>query len=304
MRKPVVAVAGAGGDLGRRIVRELVLLGAEVRALLRAGVDKKDELELISLGAVVIRADWSGVSSLASELAGVEVVVSALNGLRDVIIDRQRLLLEAAVSAGVGRFFSSDFALDYTKTAQGLNRNLDFRREFMVMADRAPIRVTSILNGAFMDMLGAEMPIIQKGINRVLYWRCADQKLDFTTKDNVAAFTARAVLDVETPRILRISGDSLSVRQMAEQLSKVTGERYCPMWVGSLSSLSVMIKAFRWISPQNEVVFPPWQGMQYMRDMFSGQGELVPIDNGRYGDIKWTSVHEYFAQKFKKKKPL
>ena len=110
-------------------------------------------------------------------------VVSALNGLHDVIVGRQSVLLEGAVKAGVARFIPSDFSADFTRTEPGYNRNFDLRREFMVLADRAPIKTTSILNGAFMDMLGAEMPIIQKGIRRVLYWRSADQKLDLTTKD-------------------------------------------------------------------------------------------------------------------------
>ena len=76
----------------------------------------------------------------------------------------------------------------------------------MARVDVAPIRVTSILNGAFMDMLGAEMPLIQRRLRRVLYWGSADQPLDFTTKDDVAAYTAAAALDDTTPRILRIAG--------------------------------------------------------------------------------------------------
>ena len=50
----------------------------------------------------------------------------------------------------------------------------------MARVDEAPIKATSILNGAFLDMLGAEMPIIQPRIRRVLYWHDADQVLDFT----------------------------------------------------------------------------------------------------------------------------
>jgi hypothetical protein len=107
---------------------------------------------------------------MANALDDVSCVVSALNGLRDVIIDRQTILLNAAVKAGVPRFISSDYSEDFTTTTPGDNRNLDLRREFMVIADHAPITVTSILDGAFMDMLGAEMPIIQKGLKRVLYW--------------------------------------------------------------------------------------------------------------------------------------
>ena len=133
--------------------------------------------------------------------------------------------------AGVPRFVPSDFSADFTKTEPGHNRNFDLRREFMVRADRAPIKTTSILNGAFMDMLEAEMPIIQKGIRRVLYWGSADQQLDFTTKDDVAAFTAAAALDETTPRIPRIAGDTVSARDIARVMSEVSprdGNEYRP----------------------------------------------------------------------------
>ena len=163
-------------------------------------------------------------------------MVSALNGLRDVIVDRQSVLLDAAVAAGVPRFIPSDYSADFTTTPPGDNRNLDLRREFMGRADRAPIQVTSILNGAFMDMLGAEMPIIQPRIKRVLFWEDQDQLLDFTTKDDVAAFTAAAALDPTTPRVLRISGDTLSARDLAGTLTRTTGDRYRTLRVGSVGA--------------------------------------------------------------------
>lgn len=159
---------------------------------------------------------------MTEAVAGAACVVSALNGLREVMIDRQGVLLDAAVKAGVPRFIPSDYSADFTNTRPGDNRNFDLRRDFMARADRAPIEVTSILNGAFLDMLGAEMPIIQPGIHRVLYWHDADQPLDFTTKDDVAAYTAAVALDDTTPRILRIAGDTVSVREIATAMSKVS----------------------------------------------------------------------------------
>lgn len=158
-----IAVAGASGDLGARITRALVARGAHVRALIRPGTDQADRDRLVELGATLTPADPTDVDSMANALAGVDCVVSALNGLREVSLDRQSLLLDAAVRAGVPRFISSDFSADFTKTPPGHNRNFDLRREFMGRADRASIQVTSILNGAFMDMLGAEMPLIQPG---------------------------------------------------------------------------------------------------------------------------------------------
>ena len=96
----------------------------------------------------------------------------------------------------------------------------------MDFADALRIAVTSVLNGAFKDMLGNEMPIIQMGLNRVLYWQNAKQPLDFTTKNDVAAYTAKVALDRQTPRILRIAGDSISADGIAQALTAVEGQPF------------------------------------------------------------------------------
>ena len=291
----VIVLAGAGGDLGGRIAKALVARGADVRALVRPDVKPDERRRIEGYGATIVAADPRSVDDMAAACTGAACVVSALNGLRDVMIDRQGVLLDAAVKAGVPRFIPSDYAADFTKTRPGDNRNFDLRREFMAIADRAPIKVTSILNGAFLDMLGAEMPIIQPGIHRVLYWHNADQLLDFTTKDDVAAYTAAAAMDDDTPRILRIAGDSVSARDIAAVMSTVTGERFRPLWVGSLGTLGIVIRIAKLVAPQPGAAFPPWQGMQYMRDQFSGRAKLSPLDNARYPGLTWTSVRQHLA---------
>ena len=295
MAQPTIVLAGAAGDLGARIAKALIARGAAVRALVRNGVSTGDRDRLIGMGLIVAPADTADVGSVATACEGATCIVSALNGLREVIIDRQGVLLDAAVRAGVPRFIPSDYSADFTKTTPGDNRNLDFRREFMARVDRAPIQATSILNGAFMDMLGAEMPIIQPRIHRVLHWGSADQSLDFTTKDDVAAYTAAAALDGATPRILRIAGGTVSTRDIARIMTEVTGERYRTLWAGSIGSLGVLIRLAKVIAPQPHAAFPPWQGMQYMRDMFSGRGKLNPLDNDRYPALRWTSAREQLA---------
>ena len=298
MTQPTVVLAGAAGDLGTRIAKALIGRGADVRALVRTDASAADNARLTALGLTLAPADVTRVTSVAAALGGAACVVSALNGVRDVILDRQTVLLEAAVEAGVPRFISSDYSLDFTKTPPGYNRNLDLRREFMARADQVPIRVTSVLNGAFMDMLGAEMPIIQPRIRRVLYWADADQPLDFTTKDDTAAFTAAAALDDTTPRILRIASATLSAKGLATTMSDVTGKRYHTLRGGGLGSLSTVIRVAKRVAPGTGEAFPAWQGMQYMRDMFSGYGQLEPLDNDRYPDVRWTSVREQLAARF------
>lgn len=292
MTQPGIVLAGASGDLGIRITKALIARGAAVRALVKTNAADADKDKLVKLGATLVSVDVTDVVSVAAACEGAACVISALNGLYDVIIDRQTVLLDAAVKAGVPRFISSDYSLDFTKTEQGGDRNLDLRREFMGRADRAPIKMTSILNGAFMDMLGAEMPIIQPRIQRVLHWGSANQMLDFTTKDDVAAYTAAAALDDATPRILRIAGDTVGAREIASAMSEVTGDRYNTLWVGGIGSLGLLIRLAKLAAPQSRATFPPWQGMQYMRDMFSGHGKLAPLDTARYPDVRWTSVRD------------
>ena len=292
---PLIVVVGAEGNLGLRIVKALVRRGAKVRVITRPGKTDADMSAVSALGVEIVAVDPTDAKAMAKACAGSACVVSALNGLGDVVIDRQSVLLYAAVAAGVPRFIPSDFAADFTKSKPGLNRNFDLRRTFMARAGKAPIRVTSILNGAFMDMLGAEMPIIQRSIHRVLYWHESDQVLDFTTKDNMADFPAAAALDPTTPRILRVAGDSISIRTLAATLTEVTGQRYRPLWVGSLGMLGVMIRLVKRFAPEADAAFPAWQGMQYMRDQFSGEVQLQRLDNARYPDIAWTSARDHLA---------
>ena len=294
---PIIALAGAGGDLGARIARALVARGAVVRALVRPGLKPEELRGIAATGAQPVEADPKDVVAMAEACAGAACVVSALNGVRSVMIGRQSLLLGAAVRAGVPRFIPSDYSADFTRTRPGDNRNFDLRREFMAIADEAPIKVTSVFNGAFMDMLGREMPIIRRGLHRVLYWHDADQPLDFTTKDDTAAYVAAAAMDPTTPRILRIAGETVTARDIARAMTDTSGEHYRVQWAGSLGMLGAMIRLTKLLAPQPDAAFPPWQGMQYMRDQFSGRAKLPVFDMARYPELTWTSVTELFSRR-------
>ncbi|WP_420130491.1 NmrA family NAD(P)-binding protein [Longimicrobium sp.] len=295
MTDTTILLAGATGALGGRIATELAGRGATVRALVRPGTAPEKLERLRSLGAQVVQADYGDAAAMRAACAGAACVVSALSGLREVIVEAQTRLLEAAVEAGVPRFIPSDFAIDFTRLPPGSNRNLDLRREFKERLDRAPIAATSILNGAFADMLTGVAPIILFKRKRVMYWENADQRMDFTARDDVAAFTAAAALDPSTPRVLRIAGDQVSARELAALMSDITGERYRLLRAGGLRLLRLLIRVARRVAPQREEVYPPWQGMQYLQNMFSGLGTLQPLDNGRYPELRWTTARDVLA---------
>lgn len=56
-----------------------------------------------------------------------------------------------------------------------------------------------------------------------------------------------------------------------------------------------MIRIAKIVAPQPGTAFPPWQGMQYMRDQFSGRAKLASLDNDRYPGLHWTMVRQHLA---------
>lgn len=295
MDNSLIVIAGATGALGGRIAKILLERGANVRAIVRSSSARESVEELQRWGAAIAEVDFGSVSDIAGACSGGACVVSALSGLRDTIVETQTLLLEAAVKAGVPRFIPSDFAIDFTKSPPGTNRNLDFRREFHERLDKAPIAATSILNGMFTDLLTGQAPIILFKFKRVVYWEDADQPLDFTTMDDTARFTAAAALDPATPRFLRIAGDQISARWLVEVACDVTGEKFRLFRAGGLGRLEKLIEFARIVFPQRKAVYPPWQGMQYLHNMFSGRAKLEPLDNDRYPAMRWTNVKDVLA---------
>jgi len=295
MTGSTIVVAGATGNLGGRIARALLARGASVRALVRHGT-APDRLErLQGLGVTIASVELRSPSEVMSACSGASCVVSALAGLRDVIVEAQTVLLDAAVKAGVPRFIPSDFSIDFTKFPLGENRNLDLRREFHKRLDKASIRGTTVFNGAFAEMLTGQMPLILFKRRRVLYWGDADQRMDFTTIDDTAAFAASAALDPSTPRFLRIAGDQLSARELAAVASEVTGEEFRLIRAGGLGMLGVLIKVARTLAPGEKELYPAWQGMQYMRNMLDGRAKLEPLDNDRYPGIHWTTARDVLS---------
>jgi nucleoside-diphosphate-sugar epimerase len=296
MDEPTIVVAGATGNLGGRIARALRERGARVRALVRPSTAQDKIERLRDLGVAIASIDLNNDSQVTQACSGASCVVSALQGLREVIVETQTVMLGAAIKAGVPRFIPSDYSIDFTKIAPGENRNLDLRRDFHERLAKASISATTIFNGAFADMLTGQMPLILFKLRRVLYWGNSDQRMDFTTIDDTATFTASAALDPSAPRILRIAGDQLSARELAGVASEVTGKKFRLFRAGGLGMLGALIKVARMVAPAEREVFPAWQGMQYMRNMFDGRAKLEPLDNDRYPGLRWTTARDVLSR--------
>ncbi len=291
--KKIVVVAGATGNLGGKIAHALLAKGAEVRAIVRLSTDvtKIDGLE--QKGVKVFRVDTTDQTAIANHCIGADCVVSALAGLRDTVVDAQKVFLDAAVAAKVPRFIPSDYSIDFTNLIEGQNRNLDLRREFHQYLDQSPIKASTIFNGPFMDLLTTDMPLILFKQKRILCWGSPEQMIEFTTTDNVAEFTAEVAIDDNALRYLRIAGDRLTCNDLTELLTELSGKKFNVFRPGGIGLLNFMINATRFFSPSTSELYPAWQGMQYMRDMMEGRVIFQQYDNYRYSNIAWTSVKQF-----------
>ena len=139
----IIVIAGGTGNLGRKIVKALLAKEAEVRVIVRLNTDKNKIKELEQLGAKVFQVDTKIKSEISKHCIGANCFVSALAGLRETIIDSQKIFFDAAVEANIPRFIPSDYSSDFTNLKEGHNRNLDYRIEFHKYLETTNIKGTS-----------------------------------------------------------------------------------------------------------------------------------------------------------------
>lgn len=294
--KNIILVTGATGNLGEQICRELVNKGASVRAIVRHESDPAKVKALQALGVNINYADFNKPSDLRAACEGVSCVVSALAGLRDVIITAQSQLLNAAVQVGVPRFIPSDFCTDYTRLPIGINRNFDQRKEFETIINNSDIKATSIFNGAFAYVLQYGIPLFDTRNKTIAYYNGKkDWKIDFTTVNDTATFTAAAALDDSTPRHLHIASFQVSPQDLADLSTRLYGDTFRLNNEGSLNQFLAFINRQRQAHPEGEhELYPQWQQMQYLHSMFSAHHPHV--DNARYSSLNWTSASDALQQ--------
>ncbi|KAF3811062.1 hypothetical protein GCG54_00010398 [Colletotrichum gloeosporioides] len=108
-----VAVVGASGLVGLRVVKSLQDHGFTVTAISRTS-----STATFPAGVAVRKADLASVESLTAAFAGQDAVVSAISTVAAVVKGAQDPLVDAAVAAGVKRFIPSEYGLN-TRNLKG-----------------------------------------------------------------------------------------------------------------------------------------------------------------------------------------
>ncbi len=294
-----VLVAGATGLLGSRITHHLLAEpNSIVRMLLRPGAltDVADNALLTSLidrGAELITAHLADPGSLHQATMGVDVIVSALQGGAEVIVEGQIALLQAARQTGVRRFIPSDFAVDFFKAPRGGLEPFDMRRRAAAVVEHSGLEFVHVLNGVFMDVL-APSPVfdLQTGIART--WGVGDEPFEATSIEDVARYTAKAALDRDLPNgKFAVAGATLSFDDVAAALARVMGCALHRERLGSVADLKRHLETVRADGTPRSLL----SMHTYQLYLLTGQTSLENLQNDRYPDIKPENFAAFLRRK-------
>jgi len=308
----IIVVAGAQGHLGKLVCDSiLVRARSEGRQVLVRGLIRKGSANSVSATPdespdrgiqqqlTIEPVDYDNDDDLNRVMTGAYCVVSALQGLEEVIVGVQLRLLKVAIVSNVHRFIPSDFSIDFTKLPEGANRNFDLRLQFHQAADRliqqskSDIEFTSIYQGAFTELLSSGRMLLDYSKRRVTYFGSPTTMMEFTTWENTAEYTAAVALDPNhTPQSLYIAGKRLSPGKIQQVVKQVSGIDFELKRLMSVNMLRVIIALLRLFRPEKDKIMPMWVGMQYAYCMALGPTLPVHLDNDRYTGIEWTGVED------------
>ena len=286
-----ILLVGATGMFGSNIARHLLdMPDARVRLLFRPSADGKKQQAmkaLVDRGAELIEGDVGDPASLDRSTQGIDVIVSALQGGPDVIVDGQVALAEAGKRNGVSRILPSDYGLDLFKATPGEHTMFDMRRKADEAIAAIGIAQVNVLQGAFMELFGPGMGTIDYDKGTATFWGDGRQVIDCTSVESTAWMVARVALDraVGSGKFA-FAGDRISILDAIAVVEKQTGRKSECRSMGSESDLRAAKDAAKG-DPRASVT------LAYQLYMLNGQTALSDLQNDRYLDVKLETFSDF-----------
>jgi uncharacterized protein YbjT (DUF2867 family) len=294
-----VLLAGATGRLGGRIAHHLLEEpDTELRLLVRPESlsDSRKARTISSLverGAVVAHGGVTDRASLEKATKNVDVVISAVQGGPEIIVDGQLALVDAAKMSGVRRVMPADFAGDLFEAPEGGHALLDMRRTVDRVIAAGGIEHVHVLNGFFMDGLLAsffEVYDLEAGTART--WGEGDERFDVTSIEDAARYAARAAVDRQVPSgKFAVTGQRISFDEMTDAIERVTCRRLRRERLGSVADLRAWI-ADRGKRANGPTATPPFAAI-FQLYALTGVTALRDLQNLRYPDIHPESFEAF-----------
>jgi len=274
----LVLVTGATGQQGGAVARRLLENGFRVR-----GITRNPESDaaggLATLGAEMVRAEFSDAESLAAALEGVDAVFAMTTPFEAGIeaeTAQGLALVDAAVAAGVDHFVYSSVAS--ADKATGIP-HFDSKYRVEQHLEASGLRWSVIAPVYFMGNLF--FPDTLSGLKEGTYAIAlpADLQLQQIATEDIGAFAAHVLANPDRFAGTRtdIAGDELSSQESADVLSRELGR--------PVSVFEVSIEGIRSFSEDLALMF----------EWFVSTGYVADIDGLRaaHPEVGWTRFADW-----------
>lgn len=270
MSATTVFIAGLTGKFARLLAGHL-LAKPNVRITGTARSPSKLPSELSSNPRVeVFQADADNVTTIRKALKGSSVAICCYLGDHNLMREGQKKLIDAAIAEGIPRYIAGDWCIDYRNIKYGEAPMKDPMKQVTEYLEEKQdqIKGVHVLNGEFMETLFSFSALYDVESNTFNHWGSGNEKLDLTTYDDAAKYTAEVALDSHANGFIEgqlrsflaslgclmmwlVLGDSISVQDIAATFKEIYGTEAKVQRLGSLEDLYNKLIETRKAQPHN-----------------------------------------------------
>ncbi|KAI0176529.1 nmrA-like family protein [Hypoxylon sp. FL1284] len=287
-----VGVAGITGKFARELVYALLKYPEiTVKGYCR---DPSKIPQSFASKVAVVKGGAFDTAAIRSFVSGCDVVVCCYLGDNNLMLEGQKLLIDACAAEGVPRYLSADWAADYTKLELGqlfVKDPMIHVKAYLDAQDK--VKGVHVLVGGFMDIVLAPHFGLWDGDSTAFkYWGTGDEVWECTTYRDSARYTAAICADKNAVGIKKLVGDRASIRDMTKAFEQVYGVQPKLERQGSLDDLFSRMHELQRTSPQEFLSYIPLFFTYYT---VNGQTLMGPeLDNDQYPQVKPMTFEEFF----------
>ncbi|KAF5009979.1 hypothetical protein FDECE_3840 [Fusarium decemcellulare] len=218
-----VALAGATGNLGSRILKGLIETGRFNITVLTRNASGRE----FASGVTVKEVDFSSLSSLTNAVGGQDAVIDSTYSYDS---DGPRRLIDACIAAGVYRYIPPEFGFDpQSKDVQALpifKRKADVLHHLTEKLKSSDLTWSAVANGAFLDFVNSRyLGFDLKNKDITLFGEEGFRTGPLTSLEAIGKATAQVLLHPEETRnrVVFISSAYLGQKKLVELAKQALG---------------------------------------------------------------------------------
>ncbi|KAK0610598.1 hypothetical protein B0T17DRAFT_621066 [Bombardia bombarda] len=291
-----VGLAGITGKFGRLLASHL--LKNPIITLRGYARDTSKVLPSIAShpSVTLFQGGAFDTATITPFVTGCDVVVCAYLGDDQLMVEGQKALIDAAEIAGVARYVASDWSLDYRKLEFGQHASKEPCKHVMAYLETKERKVKGvhIMVGGFTDVFFSPFLSIWDGETRTIRYYGDDSKpCEVTSYDNAAEWTAAIVADSEAVGVIKVLGDSKTMKDLAVEFESVYGEKPKLQCLGTAEELYAKMHAMKDASPADYMSYIP---LFYLYYWMNGFTMLEPgLDNERFSSVKPVTYRDFMT---------